>query len=110
MATATQAVRSSQDNGEQSRKKPERVFRVGSIWATIWCNEHRQDAGPNEQTTRYIRSVNLERRFKNPKLNDGQGGYDSSSSYGLGDVHNAIAALQLAADYLKQEEADVTRE
>jgi hypothetical protein len=33
-----------------------------------------------------------------------------TSSYGLGDVHNAIAVLQLAADYLKQTEADVTRD
>jgi hypothetical protein len=28
----------------------------------------------------------------------------------LADVHNALAALQLAADYLKQAEADVTRD
>ena len=36
--------------------------------------------------------------------------WDSTSSYGLGDVHNAIAVAQLAADYLKQVEADVTRD
>ena len=110
MATSTQAARSGQANGEQSPKRPERVFRVGSSWATIWCNELRQDAGPNEQTTRYIRSVNLERRFWNAKLKDGQGDWDSSSSYGLADIHNAIAALQLAADHLKEVEADVTRD
>ena len=49
------------------------VFRVGSCWATIWCNEHQQKSGPNEHTTRIIRSVNLERRFWNEKLKDGQG-------------------------------------
>ena len=110
MAATATAARSGQANGEQTPRRPEKVFRVGSVWATVWCNEHRQDAGPNEQTTRYMRSVNLERRFKNPKLNDGQGGYDSSSSYGLGDIHNALPALQLAADYLKEVEADVTRD
>jgi hypothetical protein len=110
MSASATAARSGQANGDQSAKRPEKVFRVGSSWATIWCNEIRQDAGPNEQTTRYIRSVNLERRFWNQKLKDGQGDYDSSSSYGLGDVHNAIAVLQLAADYLKEFEADVTRD
>jgi hypothetical protein len=111
MATATAAARSGQTTGDvPSPKKPERVFRVGSCWATIWCNEIRQEAGPNQQTTRLIRSVNLERRFWNPKLKDGQGDYASSPGYGLGEVHNAIAALQLAADYIKGVEADVTRE
>ncbi len=109
-ATATQAVRSGQSNGEKAPKRPERVFRVGSCWATIWCNEHQLKVGPNEHTTRVIRSVHLERRFWNEKLKDGKGDYDSSSSYGLGDVHNALAVLQLAADYLKQVEANVTRD
>ena len=109
-ATATPAARSGQANGESSPKRPERVFRVGSCWATVWCNEIKQDAGPNQQTTRLVRSVNLERRFWNQKLKEGQGDYDSSSGYGLGEVHNAIAALELAADYLKEVEADVTRD
>jgi hypothetical protein len=99
----------SQTNGPP-RRRPERVFRVGSCWATVWCNEHQQKSGPNEHTTRIIRSVNLERRFWNDKLKDGKGDWDSTSSYGLGDVHNAMAVLQLAADYLKQAEGDVTRD
>lgn len=57
-----------------------------------------------------IRSVNLERRFWNDKLKDGKGDWDSSTSFGLGDVHNALAVLQLAADYLKETEGDVTRD
>jgi hypothetical protein len=98
-----------QGNG-QSRRRPEKVFRVGNCWGTIWCNEHRQKSGPNEQTTRIIRSVNLERRFWNEKLKDGKGDYDSTSSFGLGDVHNLIAVAELTADYLRQAEADVTRD
>jgi hypothetical protein len=99
----------SQPNGQQ-RRRPERVFRVGNCWATVWCNEHQQKSGPNQHTTRIIRSVNLERRFWNDKLKDGKGDWDSTSSYGLGDVHNALAVLQLAADYLKETEGDVTRD
>lgn len=43
-------------------------------------------------------------------LKEGQGDYDSSSGYGLGEIHNAIAALELAAGYVKGVEADVTRD
>src|SRR4051812_13504831 len=109
MATSTQFEPTDFENGEESPKRPEKVFRVGSVWATVWCNELRQDTGPNKQTTRFVRSVRLERRFWNAKLKDGDGDYDSSSNYGLGDVHNAMAALELAADYLRKMEADVTR-
>jgi hypothetical protein len=94
----------------RSRRRPEKVFRVGNCWGTVWCNEHKQKSGPNEQTTRIIRSVELERRFWNEKLKDGKGDYDSTSSFGLGDVHNLIAVAELAADYLRQVEADVTRD
>lgn len=98
-----------QANG-QPRRRPEKVFRVANCWGTVWCNELKQKSGPNEQTTRIIRSVNLERRFWNEKLKDGKGDYDSTSSFGLGDVHNLIAVAELAADYLRQAEADVTRD
>ena len=126
METVTKAARSTRGNGQetgpsdtepehgqsigQARRRPERVFRVGNCWGTVWCNEQKKKSGPNEQTTRIIRSVNLERRFWNEKLKDGKGDYDSTSSFGLGDVHNLIAVAALAADYLKQAEADVTRD
>ena len=94
----------------QPKRRPERVFCVGNCWATVWCNERQQKSGPNQFTTQVIRSVNLERRFWNEKLKVGKGDWDSSSGYGLGDVHNALAVLQLAADYLKDAEGDVTRD
>jgi hypothetical protein len=108
MATASRAARSGQANGAAAPKRPEKTFRVGNCYATIWCNEVRPEG--KSQQTRTMRSVNLERRFWNEKLNDGQGDYDSATSYSLGDIHNAIAVIQLAADYLRETEADVTRE
>jgi hypothetical protein len=110
-----QARADEQSSSERSpnigqRRRPERVFRVGNCWATVWCNEHQQKSGPNQHTTRLIRSVNLERRFWNEKLKDGKGDWDSTTSFGLGDVHNALAVLQLAADHLKDAEGDVTRD
>src|SRR5437588_63855 len=66
----------------QPRRRPEKVFRVGNCWGTVWCNEHQQKSGPNQHTTRIIRSVNLERRFWNEKLKDGKGDWDSTSCFG----------------------------
>ena len=107
MATATRSTRRTSANGEAPAKKPEKTFRVGNCYATVWCNEVRSDG---DQSPRIMRSVHLERRFWNEKLNDGKGDFDSSSSYGLGDIHNAIAVMQLAAEHLRLAEADITRE
>jgi hypothetical protein len=107
MATSTRAARSGQTNGAPAPKRPEKTFRVGNCYATVWCNEVRPEGS---QQPRTIRSAHLERRFWNEKLNDGDGDFDSSPSYSLGDIHNAIAVMQLAADYLKEVEADITRE
>jgi hypothetical protein len=107
MATATRSARRTSTNGSASNKKPEKTFRVGNCYATVWCNEVR---GEGEQAPRIMRSVHLERRFWNEKLNNGEGDFDSSSSYSLGDIHNAVAVMQLAAEHLRQTEADVTRE
>lgn len=107
MAASTKAARSGQANGAAAPKRPEKTFRVGYCYATVWSNEVRSEGG---KQTRTMRTVHLERSFWNEKLKDGQGDYDSSDSYSLGDIHNAIAVMELAADYLRQTEADVTRD
>ena len=107
MATATRSGRRPSSNGHAPSKKPEKTFRVGSCYATVWVNEVRADG---DQSPRMMRSVNLERRFWNEKLNNGNGDFDSSTSFSLGDIHNAIAVMQLAAEHLRLSEADVTRD
>ena len=77
--------------------KPGKTYRIGSVSASIFVNEIDTDGGK-----RQVRNVNLQRRYK-----DGDE-WKSSSSFGLGDLPQAIAALKLAMDHVAATEADVT--
>ena len=76
--------------------KPEKVFRIGSVSASVFVNEINTDNGK-----RYVRNVNLQRRYR-----DGDE-WKSSSSFGLGDIPQAIAVLELAMKHVAGEEAEV---
>ena len=76
--------------------KPEKVFRIGSVSGSVFVNEVQTDGGK-----RKIRNVNLQRRYK-----DGDE-WKSSSSFGLGDLPQAIEVLRLAMDYVAGQEAEV---
>ncbi len=107
-ASSARTAARGQSNGTSAANRPEKTFRIGSCYATVWCNEVRPE-GRNQQP-RTFRSVHLERRFWNEKLKNGDGDWDSTDTFGLGDIHNAMAVLQVAAEHLRQEEADVTRD
>src|SRR5688500_16567137 len=104
MPSGTRTASRGSSNGSASANRPEKTFRVGSCYATVWCNEVPAE-GRNQQP-RVFRSVHLERKFWNEKLKNGNGDWDTTDTFGLGDIHNAMAVLQIAADYLRQEEAD----
>jgi len=74
--------------------KPERVFRIGTVSASVFVNEYEGEGG-----TRQIRNVNLQRRYK-----DGDE-WKSSTSFALSDLPSAIAALRLAMDHVVGQEA-----
>ena len=74
--------------------KPERVFRIGAISASVFVNEVDGEGGK-----RTVRNVNLQRRFK-----DGDE-WKSSSSFALADLPAAIAVLNLAFDHVAKQEA-----
>ena len=76
--------------------KPEKVFRIGYVSASIFVNEIKTEGG-----TRTVRNVNLQRRYK-----DGDE-WKSASSFGLGDLPCALRVLQLALQYLETVEAEV---
>lgn len=78
--------------------KPERVFRIGYVSASIFANE----AGEGD-SARTIRSVNLQRRYR-----DGDGEWKSATTFGLAELPAAIEVLRLATNYLAEQEADVT--
>ena len=76
--------------------KPEKVFRIGSVSGSVFENVIETDGGK-----RKIRNVNLQRRYK-----DGNE-WKSSSSFGLGDLPQAIEVLRLSFEYVAQQEAEV---
>ena len=77
--------------------KPEATFRIGSCSASVFVNEV-----DNDGTKRRIRSVNVQRSYK-----DGDD-RKYTSSFGLGDLPQAIRALQLAQDHMEKKEAEIT--
>jgi len=77
-------------------KSPEATFRIGNCSASVFVNEIETDSG-----TRKVRSVSVQRSYKT--ADDRK----YSSSFGLGDLPNAIRALQLAQQHMEGEEAKV---
>jgi hypothetical protein len=73
----------------------------------LWLDTEHMIVESASQQTRMMRYVNLERRSWNEKLKDGQGDWDSTSSYSLGDIHNVVAVMQLAVAHLCELEADL---
>ena len=78
-------------------KSPEKVFRIGSVSASIFVNKIEGESGK-----RQIRNVNLQRRYK-----DGNE-WKSATSFGLTDLPNAIRVLQLALEHVETAEAEVS--
>ena len=76
--------------------KPERLFRIGAISASVFVNEVDGEGGK-----RTVRNVNLQRRDK-----DGDE-WKSSSSFSLSDLPAAIAVLNLAFEHLASQEAAI---
>ena len=77
--------------------KPEKVFRIGSVSASVFVNEVDGEGGK-----RQLRNVNLQRRYR-----DGDE-WKSSTSFGLSDIPSALRVLELAQQHVESIEADVT--
>ena len=77
---------------------PEKVFRIGSIAASIFVNDVQTDGGK-----RQVRNVALQRRYR-----DGDD-WKSSTSFGLADLPNAVRVLQLAQGHVERSEAEAAR-
>ncbi len=77
--------------------KPERVFRIGPVTASVFANEV-------EGGKRHVRNVSLQRRYRD----DSDGEWKSSNSFGLGDLPQAIAVLDLAMKFVTEKEATIS--
>ncbi len=81
---------------KQSKKSPEKVFRIGHVSASIFLNDAASDSG-----SRSFRSVNVQRSYR-----DGDE-TKFTSSFSLADLPQAIRVLQLAQQHVEQAEAEV---
>ena len=80
-----------------NRSKPEKVYRIGYVSASVFARKIEKDGEPD----RIVRSVNLQKRY----LDNGEVKF--SSSFGLGELPQAIEALRLAFGHLAVQEANV---
>lgn len=78
-------------------RKPEKVFRIGYVTASVFTREVDTDDGKLT-----LRSVNLQKRY----IDDEEVKY--TSSFGLAELPQALRALQLATNYVEQQEATVS--
>ena len=79
-----------------SNKKPETVFRIGYVSGSIFGHDIETQNGQ-----RTIRSVNLQKRYR-----DGDE-TKYAPSFGLAELPQAIAVLQMAQQYIQDREADI---
>ena len=79
---------------EADRRKPEAVFRIGFVSASVFVHEVDTDNGK-----RLLRSVNLQKRYR-----DGDD-VKYTTSFGLGELSQAIRVLQLAQQHVESLEA-----
>lgn len=77
-------------------KKPERVFRIGKVSGSIFANDVENESGK-----RTIRSVSIQKRYK-----DGDE-VKYAASFGLAELPQAVAVLQMAQQYIAAQEAEV---
>ncbi len=79
--------------------KPEKVYRIGYVSASIFARDVEIDG-----TKRTLRSVNVQKRY----LDGDDAKY--TSSFGLGELPQAIRCLRLAQEYVEGREADLKLE
>ena len=75
--------------------KPERVFRIGLVSASVFVNEIDGDDGK-----RKVRNVRLQRRYR-----DEDGDWKSTSTFGLAELPQAITVIQMAMNHVAEQEA-----
>ena len=76
-----------------NRSHPEKVFRIGYVSASVFARKIEKDGEPD----RIVRSVNLQKRY----VDNGEAKF--SSSFGLGELPQAIEALRLAFGHLAEQ-------
>ncbi len=79
-----------------SNRRPERVFRIGFVSASVFVHDINSEAG-----TRSVRSVHVQRRY----MDGNEAKY--TSYFNLAELRQAMRVLQLATEYVESCEAVV---
>lgn len=79
-----------------SQRKPEKVFRIGFVSASVFAREVDTDDGK-----RTLRSVNVQKRY----MDGDEAKY--TSSFSLAELPQAIRVLQLAQQHVEAAEAEI---
>lgn len=85
-----------QKKNQSTPKKPEKVFRIGFVSASIFAHDVESD-----DSKRTIRSVSVQKRYL-----DGETA-KYTSSFNLAELPVAIRCLELAQHYIEAREADI---
>ena len=80
----------------QSQRKPEKVYRIGYVSASVFARDVDTDDGK-----RTIRNVNVQKRY----MDGDEAKY--TSSFSLAELPQAIRVLQLASAHVEAREAEV---
>ena len=88
----------SNGNGNQaSSSPPEVTFRVGRLTASVFINQTKSN-GDGDRPRRF-RSASVQRSYKDGDKTK------FTSSFGLGEIRNAIRVLELAAEHMESKES-----
>lgn len=79
---------------EPEKRKPEAVFRIGFVSASVFVHDVDTDGGH-----RAVRSVNIQKRYK-----DGDE-VKYTTSFGLAELPQVLRVLQLAQQHVESREA-----
>ena len=83
-----------------ANQAPEKTFRVGLCSASVFKNVvDGTDGGPKKT----FRAVSMQRRYRKQ-----DGSWESTTSFGLGELPQAMRAMELAQGYVESIEAEVT--
>ena len=79
-----------------SNRRPEKIFRIGYVSASVFTREV-----PGDNGTRTLRSVRIQKRYL-----DGEE-VKYTDSFSLNELPQALRVLQLASEWIEQNEAEL---
>lgn len=84
-------------SNDASSRRPEKVFRIGFVYASVFAREFQGDNG-----NRVMRSVRIQKRY----MDGNEAKY--TDSFSLPELPQAMRAFQLASEWVERHEAELS--